>query len=241
MKHKIVYFFSLLFLSSCFFTKNGSFREINRIYSSDSLKYILTYKIGHGAWDGSNPSFVSIMTKNDTIPNDKNTYISTFEFDSIFWKNNQTIYVYARYSEFMRLGKINLKDTTINGTKIKVFLQDPITDKNIRKIVLDKLSPSKTYRLIGYRYIQSENNYNFLNISIIRSKDSIPKYGNFFISNYDFDCIENIDWKDDATINISLSGGCYYGFSDYLVKDGVKVKYNLILNDTISNGNIKYD
>jgi hypothetical protein len=65
----------------------------------------------------------------------------------------------------------------------------------------------------------------------------IPKFGNFYISKYDFDCFTDIRWDSTNILDCKVSESCYYAFNDYLVKNRPDIKYKVQINDTIK-GNI---
>lgn len=222
---------------SCSPTSPGTFNEISRVYCPDSTKFLLTYRYEQGAWDGSRTSMTTILKKLDSIPSKIKFSYSSLDFDNIYWKNDDTVIIVEKYTEFVSNAKSNLKDTLLNGVVIKVIQKDPIDSSFTRKILFRELSPNQKYDLVAYRYTKPVNGYYFLNISIIDKNDNIPKFGNFYVSRFDFDCFKDIRWNKTNTLDIKVSSSCFYSFVDYLVVNRPSIKYNLQMNDTIK-GNI---
>lgn len=223
---------------SCF-TSPATFREYYRTYSPDSSKFLLHYNYEQGAWDGGRSSSIAIMHSTDSVRpgNIKNSY-STYDFDKIYWKGNDTVIIEDKYTEFMSQGKSTLKDEVLDGIIVKVIHKDPIDTSFTRKIFYRDTSPNGKYDLIIYKYVKPVNGNYFLNISIIHNGDSIPKYGNFYISRWDFDCFTDIRWDSTSILDIKVAEGCYHAFADYLVKARPDIKYKVQMNDTI-RGNIQ--
>ncbi len=228
-----------LIFSSCVFTTSpGDFQEISRVYSPDSSKYLLTYRYEQGAWDGSRTSLTTILKKSDPIEKRNQYSLSSLDYDKIFWFGNDTVVVAEKYTEFISNGKSNLKDTILNDVFIKVKQIDPIDTSFQRKIFYQETSPNGKYELIVYKYVKNINRYYFLNISVVNKGDTIPKYGNFYISKYDFDCFTDIRWDTTNILDIKVSESCYYAFDEYLVKNKRDIDYKVQVNDTIK-GNIR--
>jgi hypothetical protein len=235
-----MFVFKLLLLTSCDdIISSGTFTEISRIYSQDSSKFILQYDYAQGAWDGGRTFFVTILNATDTVnPSTIKYSYSNFDFDDIYWKGNDTIIIEEKFTEYINQGKSNLKDTTLNEVAIKIILKDPIDTSFTRKVFYHETSPKDNYELIVYRYVKPVNGDYFLNISVINKGDHIPKFGNFYISLYNFDCITDIKWEDSKDIlDIKVSESCFHAFIDYLVENRPKIEYNVQIDDTIK-GNI---
>lgn len=226
-------------LASCDFTNSpGTYTEISRVYSPDSSKYLLTYRYEQGAWDGSRTSFTTILNAADIFKQGASFSYSSLDFDNISWSGNNTIIIAEKFTEFVSNNKSNLRDTILNGIVVKVKQIDPIDSSFQRKIFYRDTSPNGKYDLVVYKYVKPVNGNYFLNISIINQGDSIPKFGNFYISKYDFDCFTDIRWDKTSTLDIKVSESCYYAFTDYLVKGRPDIKYKVQINDTI-RGNIQ--
>ena len=225
--------------SSCDFTTSpGTYHEVSKVYCPDSSKYILTYRYDQGAWDGGRTSLTTILKKTDSLDKLNQYSFSSVDFDKIYWQGNDTVIVAEKFTEFISNAKSNLKDTILNGVIIKVKQIDPIDTSFQRKIFYRDTSPNGKHDLVVYKYVKPVNGNYFLNISIINKGDSIPKYGNFYISKYDFDCFTDIRWDSANILDIKVSESCYYAFADYLVKNKADIKYKVQINDTIK-GNIQ--
>lgn len=226
-------------LAGCDFSNTSeTYKEISRVYSPDSSKYLLTYRYEQGAWDGSRTRFTTILNAADTFkPNESFSYTS-LDFDNIYWCGNDTVIIAEKFTDFISNNRSNLRDTILNGLVIKVKQIDPIDTSFQRKIFYRDTSPNSKYDLIVYKYVKPVNGNYFLNISIIDQGDSIPKFGNFYISKYDFDCFTDIRWDSTSILDIKVSESCYHAFADYLVKCRPDIKYKVQINDTIK-GNIQ--
>jgi hypothetical protein len=227
-----------LLVASCI-TSPGTFTEISRTYSPDSSKLLLNYNYVQGAWDGGRSSLVTVLNSSDIIRPEIIKYsFSTYDFDKIYWKDNDTVLVEDKYTEYISQGKSPLRDTVLNGVTVKIIHKDPIDTSFTRKIFYRETSPNGKYDLVVYKYVKPVNGNYFLNISVINKGDSIPKYGNFYISRWDFDCFNDIRWKKGSILNCKVSSSCFYSFADYLVKNRPDIKYDVDIDDTIK-GNIQ--
>ena len=227
--------FILTTLSSCDFTSPGTYREISEVYCPDSSKYILTYCYDQGAWDGGRTSLTTILKKTDFLDKLHPYSYSSLAFDKMYWQGNDTVIVAEKFTEFISNAKSNLKDTTLNGVVIKIEQIDPIDTSFQRKIFYRDTSPNGKYNLVVYKYVKPVNGNYFLNISIINKGDTIPKYGNFYISRYDFDCFTDIRWDNLSCLDVKVYESCYYSFDEYLVKNRPDIKYKVQIKDTIGN------
>ncbi len=226
-------------IASCDFSNSpGTYTEISRVYSPDSSKYLLTYRYEQGAWDGSRTSFATILNSSDIFKLGTSFSYSSLDFDNISWSSNDTVIISEKFTQFVSNNQSNLRDTILNGVAVTVKQIDPIDSSFQRKIFYRDTSPNGKYDLIIYKYVKADNGVYFLNISIINQGDSLPKFGNFYISKYDFDCFTDIRWDKTSILDIKVSEGCYHAFTDYLVKGRPDIKYKVQLNDTIK-GNIQ--
>ena len=78
--------------------------------------------------------------------------------------------------------------------------------------------------------MKPENGNYFLNISVVKTGDSLPKFGNFYVSRYNFDCFTDIKWDSASELDIKASESCYYSFVDYLVRNRPDIKYKVAIN-----------
>jgi hypothetical protein len=238
-KLTFTFFFVCATIASCItFTSPGTFTEFSRIYSPDRTKFLVKYQYVQGAWDGGRSSLVAILNSTDSAKPDNIKYsYSTYDFDKIYWKGNDTVLIEDKYTEFISQGKSPLNDTVLNAVTIKIIHRDPIDTSFIRKIFFQDTSPNGKYDLIVYKYVKPVNGNYFLNISVINKGDTIPKFGNFYISRWDFDCFTDIRWDHSSILVCKVSSSCYYSFTDYLVKNKPDIKYKVQINDT-TQGNI---
>lgn len=224
--------------ASCI-TSPGTFTEFSRTYSPDSSKFLLNYDYVQGAWDGGRSSSFAILNSFDSVKPDNIKYsFSTYDFDRIYWKGNDTVLIEDKYTEYISQGKSPLKDTVLNGVAVKIIHIDPIDTSFTRKFFYREASPNGKHELLVYKYVKPGNGNYFLNISVINKGDSIPKYGNFYISRWDFDCFTDIRWDKVNVLDCKVSSSCYYSFADYLVKKRPDIKYKVQIDDTIK-GNIQ--
>ena len=226
-------------ITSCIFSP-GTFTEFSRTYSPDSTKYLLRYDYVQGAWDGGHSWSVAILKATDSVEEASKKYsFSNYDFDNIYWRGSDTVVIEEKYTDFISEGVTKFKDSIfqMNGVTVKVSQRDPIDTSYTRKIFYRETSPDKKHELVVYRYVKPVNGKYFLNISIIDTHDSIPKYGNFYISKYDFDCFTDIRWGRKDTLDIKVSESCYYAFGEYLVKKRPNIPYKVQINDTV-RGNI---
>ena len=228
----------ILILTSCI-TSPGVFTELSRNYSPDSSRFILKYNYAQGAWDGGRTySFTVLNSVDSVIPKQIKFSYSSLDLDNMYWQNNDTIIIEEKFTEYLSQGKSRLIDTILNGITFKVMVKDPIDSSFTRKIFYREISPNNKYDLIVYKYVKPENGNYFLNISVVNLGDSIPRFGNFYVSRFDFDCFTDIRWDSASILDIKVSESCFYSFKDYLVKNRPDIKYNVQINDTIK-GNIQ--
>ena len=220
-------------------TSPGTFTEFSRTYSPDSSKFLLNYDYVQGAWDGGRSSSFTILNSSDSVKHENIKYsFSTYDFDKIYWNGNDTVLIEDKYTEYISQGKSPLKDTTLNGVIVKIIHRDPIDSSYARKIFYREPSPNGKYELVVYKHVKPENGNYALNISVVNKGDSIPKYGNFYISRWDFDCFTDIHWDKESVLDCKVSSSCYYSFTDYLVKNRPGIKYKVQIDDDIK-GNIR--
>ena len=212
-------------------TSPGIFTETGRIYSPDSSKFILKYQYVQGAWDGGRTWSATILNKGDSVdPKNIRFSYTNWDFDRIYWKNGDTIILEEKFTEFIANGKSSLKDTILGGVTIHIIQQDPIDSSYTRKMFYQRTSPDGKYELYVYRYVKPENGNYFLNISVVKTGDSLPKFGNFYVSRYNFDCFTDIKWDSASELDIKASESCYYSFVDYLVRNRPDIKYKVAIN-----------
>ena len=224
---------------SCDFTSPGTYTEFSKTYSPDSTRFILKWDYVQGAWDGGRTWMVSIVKATDSARKEKHYSLNSLDIDNIYWKGNDTVIVAENLTNFLSEGKSKLKDTLFDGVFIKVIIEDPFDTSFSRKIIYHETSPNEKYDLYVYRYVKAPSEESFLNISVVNKNDSIPKFGNFYVTKYDFDCFEDIKWNKESKLDIRVSEGCYYAFTGYLVKNRPQVSYIVKFDDNdTSRGNV---
>jgi hypothetical protein len=211
----------------------GVFTEQSRAYSPDSTKFLLRYGYEQGAWDGDRSYLVTVLNAKDSVnPRNISFSYTSYDFDRIYWNGNDTIIIEDSYTEYKSQGETPVKDTVLDGVIVKVIHRDPIDSTFTRKIMYRETSPDGKYDLVVYRYVKPGNEDHFLNISVIPAGDSIPKYGNFYISRRGFDCFTDVRWGDSDILECGVSSECYYEFDDYLVKHRPPVHYHVRIDDS---------
>src|SRR5688500_4444983 len=134
VKQTFIVFLLIVTTTSCI-TSPGTFTEYSRTYSPDSTKFLLRYGFAQGAWDGGRSSSVTILHSTDSVMPDNIKYsYSTYDFDKIYWKGNDTVVIEDKYTEFMSQGKSPLQDTVLSGVTVKIIQKDPIDTSFTRKI-----------------------------------------------------------------------------------------------------------
>jgi len=233
-------FFLVVPWTSCFtITSPGKFSEIRRTYSPDSARFLLEYHYIQGAWDGDRTWSATILKRGDSV-DPKNFVFSytNWDFDRLYWKNSDTLVLEDKFTDFIADGTSRLTDTILEGVTIHVIHRDPIDSSYTRKIFYQATSPTGKYELYVYKYVKPVNGNYFLNISVVKAGDSPPKFGNFYVSRFDFDCFTDIRWITSDTLDCKVSESCYYAFGDYLAKTRPAINYKVTADDTIQ-GNIR--
>ena len=234
----IIIVFVLLWTACFDLTTKGTFTVADRVYSPDSSRYLLKYEYVQGAWDGGRTWMATILRKGDSAdPKNIQFSYSNLDFDDLYWKTNDTMILEERFTEFVANGRSQLRDTVLNGVTIHVIQRDPIDTSYRRKIFYRETSPDGKHELYVYKYVKPVNGNYFLNVSIVNAGDSLPKFGNFFVTRYDFDCLNDIRWDSASILDIKASSSCYFAFAEYLVKNRPDIPYHVAINDT-TPGNI---
>ena len=124
-----------------------------------------------------------------------------------------------------------MNDTVINGVTIKIFSYDNIGIGAKQIVEYRQMSPNGENELIAYRYMNDEQNLNFIHISIIVPGGQIPKYGNYFIGDKSSDFVLNGKWDEDNTL-IFYSNNLYADMVQYyFVHNRPYMKYKVINDD----------
>lgn len=208
------------------FLSDKNIYEIKRQYSPNRTKVLLTYGADEGA-TGAGEVGTAILKLSDTSKNISPFTVAWHEYNDHAWIDNDTAVFYLDYLEKMRNSKFikSYYDTLINSIHIKYYYKDLIDSSYKMDTLLNKLSPDKNYRLVVYQYINKAFKNNFINISIINSNDTIPKYGNYFIGDLKDDYVNNCDWLNSNELAIYTTSSCEYIIQNFMVNDGIKVPY----------------
>lgn len=101
----------------------------------------------------------------------------------------------------------------------------------MQKIMQRSMSPDEMFELVVYTYTKEGVRLRQMpkHISVISAGEALPKYGNFYIDKYDFDCISKVDWSPSQShsLMIEANSGCYHAFHGYLVANGPSVDFEL--------------
>lgn len=117
----------------------GVFTEQSRAYSPDSTKFLLRYSYEQGAWDGDRSYLVTVLNAKDSInPRDISFSYMSYDFDRIYWKDNDTIIIEDSYTEYVSQGETPVKDTVLDGVVVKVIHRDPIDSTFTRKMLISR-------------------------------------------------------------------------------------------------------
>lgn len=197
----LTYIFIIAFLNSCnfqgrnekIFKTDQDFVENYRKYSPDSSMLLIDYKIDIGAF-GYAAGGTAILKLTDTTK-DLREFTLPITLRRVKWIDNKNITAQFDIIPLLRSGnKIELKDTVVNGIKIKVSALDYINSDSHMEIVHKEISPNGKFELVAYRYPPDKYNLNFIHISIISVGRQIPKYGNYFIADMSADYILFGNW-----------------------------------------------
>ncbi|MBC9915584.1 hypothetical protein [Chitinophaga varians] len=214
-----------------------TFEVYSKRYSPDSSKYLLAYNRAFGgAWDGGRDWYLTVMKATDSVYEaEKFRVLSNQDIDSLYWKGNDTLVIHEKYEHYIGRGKSAFGSNLfkINDAYIQIVQKDPVNSAYTRKIYYREVSPSGRYELVVYRYVKPQNHYYPLHVSVIPKGDSLPKFGNFFISRYENDCINGIKWRAGDVLAIQMHSADAFAFTEYLVTNRVAIPYVRIDNNEV--------
>jgi hypothetical protein len=218
------------------FITDKNYYEIKRQYSPDKTKLLLTYGADEGA-TGQGEVGTAVLNLSDTSKNILPFTIAWHEYDHHEWLNNDTAVFYLDYLSKMRQSKFikNHFDTLINGIHIKYSYKDLVDNSYKADTLLNQLSPDNQNRLIVYRYTKDNSNNNFLNISVTKVNDTIPRYGNFFISDIKDDYIYYCKWSDKHKLLLYTTSSCQYIIENYLVQNRSDIPIEIKVKDDVQS------
>lgn len=215
-------------------TTDHAYYEIKRTYSPDKSKILLTYGINQGA-TGQGEVGTAILNLPDTSKNIWPFTIPFYDYNDFKWLDNNTAIFYLDFLSKMRQDKFMRRnvDTIINGINLNFEYKDLIDSFFQMNILQDELSPNKQHRLLVYRYTKNQSNENFLNISVTMPGDSIPRYGNFFISDIENDYIYYCKWSNENKLQLYTTNGGYALIENYMVKSRPEILIEIKESDDV--------
>jgi hypothetical protein len=222
--------------SSKVFITDNDYYEIKRQYSPDKTKLLLTYGIDQGA-TGRGEVGTAMLNIGDSSKDIKPFTIAWYEYNDHEWLNNETAIFYLDYLKRMRQTKFQKQyfDTLINGIKIKYDYKDLVDKRYRADTLLNQLSPNNKYRLTVYHYLKDSSNNNFLNISVTKASDTIPKYGNFFIGEIKDDYIYYCRWSETNKLLLYTTSSCQNIIENYLVENRLDVPFEIRVKDDVQS------
>jgi len=230
----------LILLSSCKLYDNRKeavligdtdYVENYREYSPDSTMLLINYSLDIGAF-GYVQVGTAILKLEDTTKSIRQFTLPN-TLTKVKWLDNKNISAQFDILPYLRSGEmIKLKDTAVNGVRIRISALDYIFGKDDKPEIEHKeISPNGQFELVTYRYANEVSGYNIIHISIIPAGGQIPKYGNFLISDKESDYIFYGTWSKDNEL-IFYSNSQYSNLIQYyLVKNRPKIKYKIIVDD----------
>lgn len=205
--------------------------ENYREYSPDSSMLLINYSIDLGAF-GYGQAGTAILKLEDTTKNLRQFSLPN-TLTRVKWLDNKNISAQLDILTYLRSGEtINIKDTIVNNTKIRISALDYIFGKDDKPEIEHKeISPNGKFELVAYRYANEESGYNIIHISVIPAGGQIPKYGNFLISDKESDYILFGTWTKSNEL-VFYSNSQYSDLIQYyLVKNRPDIKYKIIVDE----------
>jgi hypothetical protein len=205
----------------------GTFKELSRTYSPDKTKYLLHYYHIEVPWAAGAEKSIAILKPNQSVRKANKYSISGGYIDTIYWKGNDTVIAEEDFIEYQRQGKSYFKNSefSLNGVSVKTILKDPIESNYTRKIIYQERSPDNKRQLIVYTYEKPGSDYYLLNVSVLNINDTIPKFGNLFISEQR--CVTETRWSTENTIILKIQNSCRFIVQFYFVKNRPHVNINV--------------
>lgn len=205
----------------------GTFKESSRSYSPDNTKYLLHYYYIEIPWAAGAEKSIAVLKPTQSIRKANKFSLSGSYIDTVYWKGNDTVIAEENFIEYQRRSKSYFKDSvfSLNGVFIETVLKDPIDSDYSKKIIHQELSPDQKRELIVYTYEKSGSDYYLLNVSVINIHDTIPKFGNLFIS--ERRCITHAKWSTANTLIFKIQYDCRFVAQYYFVKNRPHVNVNV--------------
>lgn len=224
-------------LSSCLYNdrpdevylSDRDFVENSRLFSPDSSMVALDYSIDLGAF-GSGRRGTAIFKSSD-IHLDLSQFTLSQEYLDVKWVNDKTVSARIDIIPNLRAGKkTEIRDTQINGVYVKVFPYDSTEPNDTLNIINSRISPNGKYELVCYRY-SGLDRLGFLNVSVIKKGDKLPRYGNYFISDGSADYILKARWNRKSELLLYSNSSYAQMVEGFLVTNRPDINYYIITAD----------
>lgn len=212
------------------FITDQDFVENDRQFSPDSSMLLINYSIDLGAF-GYGQAGTAILKLSDTTKNLREFTLPN-TLTRVKWIDNKNVSAQFDILPSVRTGeKVELKDFEINGIDVKVSALDYIDKDDRQEIEHREVSPNGQFELVAYRYLKDRSNLNFIHISVIPIGGQIPKYGNYLIADMQSDYVLYGTWTEKNELKFYSNNRYSDLIQYYLVKDRVKIKYEIIIDD----------
>jgi hypothetical protein len=214
--------------------------------SPDHSRILIQYKYDQGAL-GYSRTWDSLVPASELDGNNMSIDLSQFhlpdQYDPVQWERDNSLTVKIDYVTWLRRGKdfrYSKDKDFLYGTRINVLIYDDTAGLE-QKMETDIPAPNRKMRLVAYRYPNSTN-HNSIHVSILKSGEAIPRYGNFYIASGGGDVLLKGEWKNDHEIVFytNSTGEPYLvcgsnGHEDCegFVKNSFGIKYQIVIDGRI--------
>jgi hypothetical protein len=209
-------------------------------FSPDHSKILIHYKFDTGAF-GFSRSYDALIPASEINHPSTNLshYLLPDQYSPVQWEKDGSLTVQINVLEWLRKGKdyCRHKDKDfLYGTHINVLLYDETAGLE-RRVEADIPSPDRKIRLVAYRYPRGPD-LNRIHISIIKSGESIPRFGNYYIAFGGHDGFLKGEWRNDREITFytnsngahMVSGG---EGSEGFIKNNLGISYQIVIDDRL--------
>jgi hypothetical protein len=202
--------------------------------SPDGSKFLVSYRFDSGAL-GYTAERNTVVPANQ-LHGDLQHLILPKRYDPIGWEKDQSLAVKTNIVECLR----NHEDCshtydTFAGTGIRIRREDETQDKE-REIEADLPSPDRQLRLVAYRYPSDDrSNLGRIHISILRTGEPIPQYGNYYIASMGGDGVLGARWDSDGSLVLVTSPSQNYlmQYVDSFMVDRPTISYRVEVDDRL--------
>ena len=167
--------------------------------SPDGTKVLVSYRFDTGAL-GYTEERDAVAPAN-RLHDDLQPYILPKRYDPIGWESDGSLTVAINLVECVRQNEdCSRAYDTVAGTRINVRRDDE-TQGNEEEIEADLPSPDHSLRLVAYRYPNDDrSNLGRIHISIVKTGEQVPRYGNYYIASMGGDGVLGAQWDSDRSI-----------------------------------------